>query len=41
MKVDDIKSGMRIVVTAVTVQEKGADRLVAKTIELGTSATSK
>ena len=41
MKVDDIKSGMRIVVTAVTVQEKGADKLVAKTIELGTSATSK
>jgi hypothetical protein len=41
MKVEDIKSGMRIVVTAVTVEEKGADKLVAKTIELGAPAASK
>ena len=41
MKVEDIKSGMRIVVTAVTLEEKGGDKLVAKTIELGTPATSK
>ena len=41
MKVEDIKSGMRIVVTAVTVKEKEAETLVAKTIELGSPATSK
>ena len=41
MKVEDIKSGMRIVITAVTVEEKGADKLVAKTIEIGAPATSK
>jgi len=41
MKVEDIKSGMRIVVTAVTLEEKGGDKLVAKTIELGAPATSK
>ena len=41
MKVEDIKSGMRIVVTAVTVEEKGADKLVAKTIELGAPAATK
>jgi hypothetical protein len=41
MKVEDIKSGMRIVVTAVTVKEKDAERLVAKTIELAPPSTSR
>lgn len=40
MKVEDIKAGMRVVVTAVTVKEKDAEKLVAKTIELGTAATT-
>ena len=34
-KVEDIKNGMRIVVTAVTVKEKDVEKLVAKNIELG------
>jgi hypothetical protein len=34
-KVDDIKAGMRVVVTAVTVKEKDVEKLVAKSIELG------
>ena len=41
MKVEDIKSGMRIVVTAVTVKDKDAEKLVAKLIELGPPPTSK
>jgi hypothetical protein len=41
MKVEDIKSGMRIVVTAVTVKDKDAETLVAKVIELGPPPTSK
>ena len=41
MKVADIKSGQRVVITAVTVKEKDAEKLVAKTIELGTASTSK
>jgi hypothetical protein len=41
MKVEDIKAGMRIVVTAVTVKDKSAEKLVAKTIELGPPPTSK
>ena len=41
MKVEDIKSGMRIVVTAVTVKDKDAEKLVAKVIELGSPSTSK
>jgi hypothetical protein len=34
-KVEDIKNGMRVVITAVTVKEKDAEKLVAKNIELG------
>ena len=41
MKVDAIKSGMRVVVTAVTVKEKEAEKLVAKVIELAPPPTSK
>lgn len=41
MKVQDIKSGMRIVITAVTVKENEAEKLVAKTIELAPPSTSR
>jgi hypothetical protein len=41
MKVEDIKSGMRVVVTAVTVKEKDVEKLVAKTIELAAAPTTK
>ena len=41
MKVEDIKAGMRIVVTAVTVKEKDAEKMVAKVIELGPPPTSR
>ena len=41
MRVEDIKPGMRIVVTAVTVKEADAEKMVAKVIELGAPATSK
>ena len=41
MKVDDVKAGMRVVITAVTVKENDADKLVAKTIELAPPPTSK
>jgi hypothetical protein len=34
-KVEDIKNGMRVVITAVTVKEKDVEKLVAKNIELG------
>jgi hypothetical protein len=37
MKVEDIKTGMRVVVTAVTEKEK----MVAKTIELGAAQATK
>jgi len=37
MTVNDIKPGMRVVITAVTVKEKDVEKLVAKTIELGTA----
>jgi hypothetical protein len=40
IKVEDIKPGMRIVVTAVTVKEKDAEKLVAKTIEIGSAPTT-
>lgn len=35
MKVEDIKTGMRVVITATTVKENGADKMVAKQVELG------
>jgi hypothetical protein len=41
MKVEDIKAGMRVVITAVTVKEKDAETLVAKTIELGAAPTTR
>jgi hypothetical protein len=39
MKVDDVKAGMRVVITAVTVKENDAEKLVATTIELGPPPT--
>lgn len=40
MKVADIKTGLRVVVTAVTEGEKGKEKMIAKTIQLGASETS-
>ena len=40
-QVADIQTGMRVVVTAVTVKVDNAERLNAKTIELGAAPTSK
>jgi hypothetical protein len=34
-RVEDIKKGMRVVITAVTVKDKDVEKLVAKNIELG------
>jgi flagellar basal body L-ring protein FlgH len=39
-RVGDIKAGMRVVVTAVTVKEQDAEKLVAKSIELASTATA-
>lgn len=41
MKVTDIKKGMRIVVETVTEKDKGKDRTVAKSIEMGASQPAK
>ena len=35
MKVEDIKTGLRVVITATTVKENGVEKMVAKQIELG------
>jgi hypothetical protein len=40
-KIEDIKTGMRVVITAVTVKDKDVEKLVAKSIELGSTPTSK
>ena len=41
LKVEDIKAGMRVVITAVTVKDQDVEKLVAKTIELGPPPTSR
>lgn len=41
MKVEDIKTGMRVVITAVTVKDKDVEQLVAKVVELGAAPTTK
>jgi uncharacterized protein YndB with AHSA1/START domain len=41
MTVVDIKTGMRVVITAVTETEKGKETMVAKTIELGQAPATK
>lgn len=35
MKIEDIKTGLRVVITATTVKENGAEKMVAKQVELG------
>lgn len=40
-RIDEIKSGMRVVVSAVTEKEKDVEKLIARTIELGTPPASK
>lgn len=41
-KVEDIKAGVRAVIGAVTVKEKnGAEKMVAKTVELGPAPSGK
>lgn len=34
-KVEDIKAGMRVVISAVTVKEKSVEKMLARTVELG------
>jgi hypothetical protein len=41
MTVADIKPGMRVVVTAVTVKEKDVEKMMAKTIELGAAPAAR
>ncbi|MCA1560648.1 MAG: hypothetical protein LC804_10430 [Acidobacteria bacterium] len=41
MKVEDIKTGMRVVITAVTEKEKNQEKTIAKVIELGAPAATK
>ncbi|MFN2444359.1 MAG: hypothetical protein ABR606_02015 [Vicinamibacterales bacterium] len=41
MKVEDIQTGMRVVVTAVTEKEKDKEKTLAKVIELGAAAATK
>lgn len=41
MKVEDIKTGLRVVITATTVKENNAEKMVAKQVELGAAQTTK
>ncbi|MCA1586095.1 MAG: hypothetical protein LC791_15450 [Acidobacteria bacterium] len=41
MKVEDIQTGMRVVITAVTEKEKDKEKTMAKVIELGAAAATK
>lgn len=41
MKVEDIKTGMRVVITAVTEKEKDTEKMMAKVIELGAAPATK
>ena len=41
MKVEDIKTGLRVAITATTVTEKNVEKMVAKQVELGGSETTK
>ena len=40
-KVDDIRSGIRVVITARTVKENGIDKMVARQIELGAAQSAR
>jgi hypothetical protein len=41
MKVEDIKAGLRVVVTATTVKEKNVDKMVATQVELGAAQAAR
>jgi hypothetical protein len=41
MKIEDIKTGLRVVITATTVKENGAEKMVAKQVELGTAQSTR
>ena len=41
MKVEDIKTGLRVVITAVTVKENSVEKMVAKQVELGAAQSSR
>lgn len=40
-KVEDIKAGMRVVISAVTVKETSGEKMLAKTVELGPAPAGK
>lgn len=41
MKVEDIRTGLRVVITAVTVKENNVEKMVAKQIELGAARVTR
>ena len=41
MKVEDIKTGLRVVITATTVKEKDVEKMVAKQVELGAAQSTR
>jgi hypothetical protein len=41
MKVEDIKTGLRVVITATTVKENGVEKMTAKQVELGAAQTTR
>ena len=41
MKVEDIKTGLRVVITATTVKENGVEKMVAKQVELGAAQSAR
>ncbi|MCC7241585.1 MAG: hypothetical protein IT180_06645 [Acidobacteria bacterium] len=40
-KIDDIRNGIRVVITARTVKENGVDKMVARQIELGAAQSAR
>jgi hypothetical protein len=41
MKVEDIKTGLRVVITATTVKENSVEKMVAKQVELGAAQSAR
>lgn len=41
MKVEDIRTGLRVVITATTVKENNVEKMVAKLIELGAAQSTR
>lgn len=41
MKVEDIKTGLRVVITATTVKANGVEKMVAKQVELGAAQSTR